>query len=190
MLHHASATSCRPWRAVSRETRVVPAVSRRACTASASAETASSPPPSGRRITLKRPLGLVFGERVRGGEVFVESVVPNSNAAKEGVKGGETLIMTSCVVLKQEASAEQPGHGGTPWLDYKRTPFPCAGQTFDTVMSASASVFICLPLPHVLCHFQLRPTTSSGVSLMSFSSLARRSSRSPHVLWIGRVMHG
>lgn len=102
-------------------------------------EIEKQPPKALRRVALKRPLGLTLGERARGGDVFVESVLPGGNAEKAGVRTGATLAACSAVVLKDGESGERPGYGGTPWLNYERVRFLCRGQSFDSVMGAIGS---------------------------------------------------
>jgi hypothetical protein len=66
-------------------------------------------------VTLRRPLGIVFEERVKGqpGGVYVFEVVKGSNAEKAGVQPGDVLVKVSATVLKdgKEGEFENEGYG-------------------------------------------------------------------------------
>lgn len=124
----------------------------RRCT-SAEAAGATSVEASGTtlRVTLKRPLGLVFAERVKGGAggVFVEEVVANSNAAKAGIRVGDVLLRCSAVVLKsgKEGAFANEGHGATPYMNFERIVFEAADQRCDAPALRCHLTPCCLTLP-------------------------------------------
>jgi ferredoxin len=94
-------------------------------------------------VTLKRPLGITFAERVKGGSggVFVEEVGAGSNAQKAGVMAGDVLVRCSAVVLKtgKEGAFANEGYGATPFTNFERIEFECADQSFDNIMGAISS---------------------------------------------------
>jgi S1-C subfamily serine protease len=115
-----------------RELRRCCGAPRRCTRADTSTATSAEASPGTLRVTLKRPLGLVFAERVKGsaGGVFVEEVTSNSNAAKAGVRVGDVLLRCSAVVLKtgKEGAFANEGYGATPFTNFERIIFECADQ--------------------------------------------------------------
>ncbi len=112
------------------------------CRAAAAPRVSASATPA-LSVTLRRPLGIVFEERVKGAPegVFVDEVVPGGNAAKAGVAVGDVLLRCSATVLKSgtEGQFEKEGYGATPYTNFDRVMFDASGQDFDTVMGAIAS---------------------------------------------------
>lgn len=93
-------------------------------------------------LTIKKPLGIVLAENRDSGEVFVEEIVPNSNAAKtEAVSVGDVLVGTSATVLKagKDGEYEREGYGQRPYDNWETVEFDCRGQSFDTVLAALGS---------------------------------------------------
>lgn len=93
-------------------------------------------------LTIKKPLGIVLAENKDSGEVFVEEIVPNSNAAKtQAVSVGDVLVGTSATVLKagKDGEYEREGYGQRPYDNWETVEFDCRGQSFDTVMAALGS---------------------------------------------------
>eukprot|EP01025_Chloroclados_australasicus_P058873 TRINITY_DN7437_c0_g1_i2.p1 TRINITY_DN7437_c0_g1~~TRINITY_DN7437_c0_g1_i2.p1 ORF type:complete len:214 (-),score=10.24 TRINITY_DN7437_c0_g1_i2:174-752(-) len=91
--------------------------------------------------TIKKPLGLILVENDKK-QVFVEEVVADGNAAKDGrVKVGDIMIGCSAVVLKKgkEGQYEQEGYAARPYTNWEKVEFDCQGQDFDTVMKAISS---------------------------------------------------
>jgi ferredoxin len=115
------------------------------CRAAAPRVSAASSPAGGATlsVTLRRPLGIVFEERVKGAPegVFVDELVPGGNAAKAGVAVGDVLLRCSATVLKdgKEGAFEKEGYGARPFTNFDRVMFDASGQDFDTVMGAIAS---------------------------------------------------
>lgn len=73
--------------------------------------------------------------------VCVEEVVPNGNAAKAGVQPGDVLEECSAIVLKagKDGEFEREGYGGRPYDNWQKVMLKCAGESFDTVLSAISS---------------------------------------------------
>eukprot|EP00890_Picochlorum_soloecismus_P001676 jgi/Picsp_1/2509/NSC_00740-R1_protein len=93
-------------------------------------------------LTIKKPLGIVLAENKDSGEVFVEEIVPNSNAANtKAVSVGDVLVATSATVLKagKDGEYEREGYGQRPYDNWETVEFNCRGQIFDTVMAALGS---------------------------------------------------
>lgn len=92
------------------------------------------------RVTLRRPLGIVFGERGKGGAVVVEEVASGGNAARSGkVEVGDELVRCSAYVLKSGTDAPREGYGDRPYDNWEQTMFDCRGVDFKTVMVALES---------------------------------------------------
>ncbi|CAG9466788.1 unnamed protein product [Pedinophyceae sp. YPF-701] len=90
---------------------------------------------------VRKPLGIVLGERGRGGEVFVEEITPGGNAEKNGVlKEGDVLVRVSATILKKDGDPTlEEGYGVRPYTNWQRVMFDCRGVDFNTVMSAIGS---------------------------------------------------
>ncbi|GLC38559.1 hypothetical protein PLESTB_001739500 [Pleodorina starrii] len=70
------------------------------------------------RLTLRKPVGLVFEQKSEGGPVFVAEVVEGGAAARTGkVAPGDILSKCSAVVLKagKEGQYEAEGYGQRPY---------------------------------------------------------------------------
>ena len=131
---------------------------RRCTRADSSAATSAETSGTLLRVTLKRPLGLVFAERVKGGAggVFVEEVTTNSNAAKAGVLVGDVLLRCSAVVLKtgKEGAFANEGYGATPFTNFERIIFECADQRcVAPACGATLSPGVLTP-PNLRCSFE------------------------------------
>jgi S1-C subfamily serine protease len=94
------------------------------------------------QLTIKKPLGLVLSEKRPSGEVYVEEIVADGNAAATGlVRVGDILTRTSATVLKSsdKDTYGKQGHGDRLYDSWETVEFECAGQDFATVMSAIGS---------------------------------------------------
>ncbi|KAG2491231.1 hypothetical protein HYH03_010439 [Edaphochlamys debaryana] len=104
---------------------------------------ASTPAPAGLvRVTLRKPIGVVFEQSPSGGPVFVAEVTEGGAAAKSGrVVVGDVLSRCSAVVLKagKEKQYENEGYGQRPYDNWEVIDFDCEGQDFKTCMSALRS---------------------------------------------------
>ncbi len=85
------------------------------------------------KVTLKRPLGIVFAERKVDGAaagVFVEELTAGGNAEKAGVRAGDVLLRCSAVVLKagKEGAYQQEGYGAQPYTNFDRIMFDATAQ--------------------------------------------------------------
>jgi len=87
-------------------------------------------------VTLKRPLGIVFAERVVGQRqgVYVEELVAGGNAELAGVRVGDVLSRCSATVLKdgKEEQFESQGYGATPYTNWNRIMFDAQAQRCGT----------------------------------------------------------
>ena len=106
----------------------------------ASGDRASSPPPPpgcGRyEVTLKKPLGLVLEENVKGEGIYCVEVVPNGAADLDGqVRQGDQLIATSGYIYTTEQKYQDNIVRGGERLVRLAT----RGERFDTVMAAIRS---------------------------------------------------
>ncbi|KAI3432249.1 hypothetical protein D9Q98_003810 [Chlorella vulgaris] len=96
-------------------------------------------------LTLRKPLGLVLGERKLSSgavEVVVEELVPGGNAEKDGrVQAGDVLVKCSATLLKagKEGEFEREGYGQRPYDNWEQVLFDARGKQFDTVMAALGS---------------------------------------------------
>ena len=100
-------------------------------------------------VTIERPLGIVFEERVDGiyTKIVVDEIVPGSNAEKSGaVKVGDVLRITTAVF-------NVPGVVDvTAWLNPPKATnckafFVCEQKSFDKVMSAIQSHVVPVDTP-------------------------------------------
>jgi len=100
-------------------------------------------------VTIDRPLGLVFEEKLDGlyTKIVVEEIVPGGNADKAGVlQVGDVLRVTTAVFLV-------PGVVDvTAWLNPPKASnckafFVCDKQNFDKVMSAIQSHVVPVDTP-------------------------------------------
>ena len=92
--------------------------------------------------TIKKPLGIVLAENKETGEVFIEEIQPEGNAAATtNLQVGDVLVSTSATVLKagKDGEYEREGYGQRPYDNWETVEFDCVGQDFTTVMSAIAS---------------------------------------------------
>jgi len=79
-------------------------------------------------VTLRRPLGIIFGERGSGGVVFVEELVTDGNAARDGtVQVGDVLVRCSATVLKsgKDVVSAAEGYGDRPYDNWEQLMFDC-----------------------------------------------------------------
>ncbi|KAG2500596.1 hypothetical protein HYH03_001364 [Edaphochlamys debaryana] len=97
-------------------------------------------PPDCVRVTLQKPIGVVFEQGRAGGPVFVSEVTPGGHAAKSGVVAvGDILTACSAVYLYKGTDALLYAHDGPeerPYDKWEAIEFDCDGQDFKTVMAA------------------------------------------------------
>ena len=96
------------------------------------------------KVTLKRPLGIVFAERGAPGEaagVRVDELVAGGNAAAAGLQTGDVLVRVSATLLKdgKEGQFEREGYGSRPYTNWERQMIDVRVCDFDTVMNAISS---------------------------------------------------
>jgi len=85
-------------------------------------------------VTLRRPLGIIFGERGSGGVVFVEELVTDGNAARDGtVQVGDVLVRCSATVLKsgKDVVSAAEGYGDRPYDNWEQLMFDCVSPPPD-----------------------------------------------------------
>ncbi|KAJ1494527.1 hypothetical protein T484DRAFT_2469369 [Baffinella frigidus] len=95
-----------------------------------------------RRLRIQKPLGIVFEEVEAGsGGAVVVQVAEGSNAARAGVKVGETLVACSAATLKagKEGAFSQTGYGGRPFDNWSIVMIPTIKEEFRTIMAALTS---------------------------------------------------
>ncbi|KAG2423727.1 hypothetical protein HXX76_015116 [Chlamydomonas incerta] len=94
------------------------------------------------KVTIRKPLGLVFEQARDGGPIFVAEVTAGGNADKTGaVAVGDILSRCSAVVLKagKEGRYENEGYGERPYDNWEVIDYDCEGKEFKTVMTALRS---------------------------------------------------
>eukprot|EP00198_Chlamydomonas_reinhardtii_P011323 XP_001700660.1 predicted protein [Chlamydomonas reinhardtii] len=118
-----------------------------ACSAAPPAESSSTAEPAAqavvtKKVTIRKPLGLVFEQARDGGPIFVAEVTAGGNADKSGaVAVGDILSRCSAVVLKagKEGRYENEGYGERPYDNWETIEYDCEGKEFKTVMTALKS---------------------------------------------------
>lgn len=128
------------------------------------------------RVTLRRPLGIVFGERGKGGAVVVEEVASGGNAARSGkVEVGDELVRCSAYVLKSGTDAPREGYGDRPYDNWEQTMFDCRGVDFKTgvVGAGEAGDANLAPCP------RQRPCTRVAIAPSSHAVMVALESNNP-----------
>ncbi|KAG2445126.1 hypothetical protein HYH02_008992 [Chlamydomonas schloesseri] len=112
------------------------------CSAAPTAPESAAAAAALKRVTIRKPLGLVFEQAKEGGPIFVAEVTAGGNADKSGaVAVGDILSRCSAVVLKagKEGRYENEGYGERPYDNWETIEYDCEGKEFKTVMTALKS---------------------------------------------------
>ena len=94
-------------------------------------------------LSIPRPLGVVFAERRRGlsseTEAFVEEVGEGSNAERAGVRVGDVLRLTTCVVEVRGKVDVLSYYANPPKAANRRALLVADGTPFSKLMKAIVS---------------------------------------------------
>ena len=100
-------------------------------------------------VDVARPLGVVFAEQRRGSQTLcvVEELLPGSNAQAAGVRVGDVLRLTTCVVAVRGKVDVMSYYSNPPKASNRRALLVADAQPFGKLMKALVSNSEAVDLP-------------------------------------------